>query len=453
MQIFGLLLTYLDRYIITDLSYDVKGLFALDINQLLKGMSCACGKNHTCPIEAVYIEKGATKRLATLCDGFDHILVVADQNTFAAAGEQTMAALADKQKKQVIFSGATILVPNEAAIQSVTEQLEGIDLIVGIGSGVIQDLCKYVSFYNDLPYIIVATAPSMDGYASNGAAMITDGMKVTYSAGLPMAIVADTEIIKNAPLDMLKAGYGDIIGKFSALNDWKLSRVVNDEYFCDYIYNLTYAQIERTLGLADGILKRDEESVKTLMEALVIIGILMSFAGSSRPASGSEHHLSHFFEITGIITDTDYFAHGIDVAYSTVITAELREKLLRTDFPKTIYRPTDTAYRQAMQEIYHEVADGCIALQERIGHYKNDRSAVYLEQEDKIKKVLAEMPSSAKIRQMLSLVDLDMTEFHALYDEKKIRNAIRYAKDLKDRYTVLWLYFDLLGGEQNVSKH
>ena len=173
--------------------------------------------------------------------------------------------------------------------------------------------------------MIVATAPSMDGYASNGAAMITDGMKVTYPAGLPTAIIADTAVLKDAPMDMIKAGFGDIIGKFSALNDWKLSKCVNGEYFCQYIYDLTYQQIQKMLDLADGIQKRDEKTIGALMEALVIVGILMSFAGSSRPASGSEHHLSHFFEITGIVENVPYLAHGLDVVYSTVITAKIRE--------------------------------------------------------------------------------------------------------------------------------
>ncbi len=311
----------------------------LDINNLLKGVDCSCGKKHECPIDYVYIEKNATLRLREICKEQQRLLLVADENTFAAAGEQTVAALSDKLLQKVIFDTKEILVPDEIAIQAVEEKLESAEMIIGIGSGVIQDLCKYVSFYRAVPYVIVATAPSMDGYASNGAAMITGGMKVTYPAGLPKAILADTTVLKNAPMEMIKAGYGDVIGKFSALNDWKLSYLVNDEYFCQYIYDLTFEQIKKTLDLADGILKRSEESVKALMEALVIIGILMSFAGSSRPASGSEHHLSHFFEITGILTDSPYFSHGIDVAYSTVVTAALREELLASTFPEKVYRP------------------------------------------------------------------------------------------------------------------
>lgn len=417
----------------------------MDINKLLCGIKCDCGKMHTCGIDYVYIEENAVLRLNGICKDYKNILIVADQNTFEAAGEKTVAALNGKEIKKVIFSGKEILVPDEKAIETVQCELESVEIIVGIGSGVIQDLCKYVSFDNKLPYIIVATAPSMDGYASNGAAMITSGMKVTYSAGLPTAIIADTSVLKNAPIDMIKAGYGDIIGKFSALNDWRLSAAVNGEYFCDYIYALTFEQIEKTLKLANGILKRNEDSIKALMEALVIVGVLMSFAGSSRPASGSEHHLSHFFEITGIITNTEYFPHGIDVAFSTVITAKIREKILANSFPQKNYRPSKEQYLKKMTEIYKEVGKECVALQKRVGSYQKERTAIYLEKEAEIRKILSEMPTAQDIKEMLSLVDLNTDEFYKLYGKEKIENAVLYAKDLKDRYTVLWMNYDFYG--------
>ena len=417
----------------------------MDINELLKGVKCACKKTHTCDIKYVYIERNATHRLSEICNEFHSILLVADENTFGAAGSKTEKALGEKISSKIIF-GKDILVPNEDAIKAVSDALLGIDMIVGIGSGVIQDLCKYVSFESGIPYVIVATAPSMDGYASNGAAMITGGMKVTYPATLPLAIVADTEVLAAAPIEMLKAGYGDIIGKYSALNDWKLSHLINNEYFCPYIYDLTYNQIERTLKLADGLLRRNEESVKAVMEALVVIGILMSFAGSSRPASGSEHHLSHFFEITGIIDNTEYFPHGIDVAFSTVITAKIREKILNGEFPQKIYRESKEQLKSNLCAIYKQVADGCIALQEKVGNYENDRTALYLEKEAKIREILGEMPSSQEIENMLSLVGLDMNAFYSLYGKEKIQTAVLYAKDLKDRYTVLWINYDFYGG-------
>ncbi len=416
----------------------------MNINGLLKPIPCSCGKTHTCDIEQVFIEKDAIFRLKDALKNHHNILVVADENTFNVAGEKTLSVLQDKSVKTVIFSGKTVLVPDEKAIEKVTENLEKAEMIIGIGSGVIQDLCKYVSGQSKISYLIVATAPSMDGYASDGAAMILNGMKETVKSGLPRMIIADTSILKDAPFEMLQAGYGDIIGKFSALNDWKLSALVNGEYFCQYIYDLTYKQIETTLSLADGIKQRDEESIKALMEALVIVGILMSFAGSSRPASGSEHHFSHFFEITGLLDNTPYFSHGIDVAYSTVITAKIRQDIVNKKFPEKLFRLSESEYKKVIENIYSSCAEGCIQLQEKIGNYK-DKLSIYLEKEQEIKSILSECPTSEEIEKMLQKVDLDIKDFYNLYSEKQIENAILYAKDLKDRYTVLWLNYDLFG--------
>lgn len=420
----------------------------MDINTLLQGVQCTCGRYHRCDIRYVAIEKNAISHLGNITKEYRNILLVADENTYAAAGEKTMRALREKQLRKVVFSGKAVLIPNEEAIDRVMQETSGIELIIGIGSGVIQDLCKYVSLKCAIPYYIVATAPSMDGYASTGAAMILEGMKVTVSADVPTAIIADTEVLKNAPMEMIQAGYGDIVGKFSALNDWKLSRIINGEYFCQEIYDLTMDMVHKTLKLADGLWQRQEESVKVLMEALVIVGIAMSFAGSSRPASGSEHHLSHFFEITGIVNGEKYFPHGIDVAYSTVVTAKLREKLLAMPWPEKQCRPEKEEYISHIQRIYGPVADGCIALQDKVGLYQKDMLSVYKAKEAELRKVLSEMPNATEIQQMLSAVGLDVGEFYKLYSAAKINDAVHYAKELKDRYTVLWMYYDMFGGEE-----
>ncbi len=417
----------------------------MDINSMLRGVKCECGKTHLCDIEYVYIENGAISRLTEICAQKENILVVADENTYAAAGQKTEDALCSKNIKKVIFSGKTVLIPNEQAIETVGKSLDGSDLIIGIGSGVIQDLCKYVSHFSGVPYMVVATAPSMDGYASDGAAMILKGMKETVPAGLPRAIIADTEVLKDAPLEMIKAGYGDIVGKYSALCDWKLAHAVNGEYFCRYIYDTTYKMIKNTLDTAKGLLERNEGSIQALTEALMIVGIMMSFAGSSRPASGSEHHLSHFFEIVGIVNSQDYFAHGIDVAYSTVVTAEIREKILSKEFPKVQFVPERSKFCERMSQIYGPVADGCIALQDKAGSYSKDRISVYKSKEAEIREILAEMPNPKELCGMLELCEIDIKEFYDTYGGQKISDAILYAKDLKDRYTVLWLNYDMFG--------
>lgn len=420
----------------------------MNINELLKGLDCSCGKKHECAIKYVFAENNAVSHLKDICKEFNHILIVADENTYKVAGSKTEKYISDKNISHQIFSGTSILIPNESAIEAVQSKLNDIDLIIGIGSGVIQDLCKYVSHNSGIPYYIVATAPSMDGYASSGAAMITDGMKVTYSAKVPDAIIADTSILKDAPMEMIKAGYGDIIGKYSALNDWKLGKIVNNEYFCPYVHDLTYDMLKKVLPLAKNLLKRDEESIQILTEALILVGIAMSFAGNSRPASGSEHHLSHFFEITGIIDNTEYLPHGIDVVFSTAITSEIREKILKSEFPKTQYIIDPKTYEKEMERTYKSVSAGCIQLQEKLGTYKEQRTLIYKEKESEIKEILAECPTREDIEKILSEIELDIKDFYKTYSKEKISDAIHFAKDLKDRYTVLWMYYDMFGLEE-----
>lgn len=419
----------------------------MDINSLLKGRECECQRTHTCPIKHIYVEDGAIMRLRELTGSYNSILLVADENTFSVAGKMTKEALKEKKTSELIFSGKTLVIPNEESIERVRRCLDGVDLIIGIGSGVIQDLCKYVAHFSALPYMVVATAPSMDGYASSGAAMILKGMKETVPANLPVAIVAELDVLATAPIEMIKAGYGDIIGKYSALCDWELSSIVNGEYFCSYIYRTTLETVEKTLSTADGLLKRDKKSVGALMEALITVGIMMSFATSSRPASGSEHHLSHFFEITGIINNTPYLAHGIDVAYSTVITTQIREALIKKMPLGEQFSLKREDYLSKMDKIYGPIAGECVALQDRVGAYKRDRMSTYRENWAKIKEIFEKAPTSSEIKQMLSLAELDVSELYKTYGEERLRTAIAWAKDLKDRYTVLWMGFDILGEE------
>ena len=149
--------------------------------------------------------------------------------------------------------------------------------------------------------MIIATAPSMDGYASVGAAMILNQMKITTSARVPYAILAESDIVRTAPMDMIRSGYGDIVGKYSCLNDWKLAHLLLGEYFCQEVYDTVMDAVKCTEGTAEALLHRDRNAIRNLMEALVAVGIMMSYVGNSRPASGSEHHLSHFFEIVGLL--------------------------------------------------------------------------------------------------------------------------------------------------------
>jgi len=416
------------------------------INQLLKGkFDCACGKEHTCDIEHVIIKSGASDEVHTLCGNYNSIVICADKNTFATCGERVAKSLGAKVESIKVFDCEGFLIPNEDAIDALDAFItDKTDLIIGIGSGVINDLCKYVSFKNGLRYYIVATAPSMDGYASVGAAMITGGMKTTFNARVPAAIIGDVDILKDSPMDMIKSGFGDIIGKYSALNDWKLAHCVIDEYFCQYVYDLTYDTVLKTRALADGIEKRDPETIKTLMEALVIVGIAMAYVDNSRPASGSEHHLSHYFEITGIIKGRNYLNHGLDVVYSTIETQTLREKIMALDScPEKMYEFDRESWVDAINESYGSAAEGVIALQDKMNYYGRGLENVYREKWNEIIDILRDTPSVDELNGILATAGLDFEYYNKFYGRDVIEDADLYAKDLKDRYTVLWLYFSL----------
>ena len=417
----------------------------MDFQQLLQPWICGCGMEHTCAIKRVEIGYRALERLPALTEAYAHILVVADANTYGTCGSTVEALLGGKRDHSLIFPGDTLLIPNEAAIAAVQVQLRPeTDLILGIGSGVIQDLCKYVSFEAGLPYQIIATAPSMDGYASKGAAMIIGNMKITCNTHVPEAILGDLDVLKNAPMEMIQSGYGDILGKFSCLNDWKLSAVVRGEYFCQTIYDMIDDMLMRVKDLGPALLRRDPDAIGNLMEALVGVGIAMAFVGSSRPASGSEHHLSHFFEVTGLLNREYYFMHGIDVAYSAVYTQQLREELLHLTQPVSRGGHDRVRWEQEIHRIYTDAAAGVIELQDKQGWYEQNRLPVYAEKWDEIISVLREVPSSETLNAYLNSVGLDIQSFETTYRKNKIQDAIWYAKDLKDRYSVLWLYYDLM---------
>jgi len=416
-----------------------------DIDSLLGTKNdCGCGRVHVCDIERVVIRRGALRELPALVENYRKVLLVCDKNTRRVCGDRVDALLCDKIANRLTFED-DLLVPNEIAVARLEGCLdESIDLIVGVGSGVINDLCKHVSHAHNLPYYIVATAPSMDGYASKGAAMLFGGMKITTNASVPRAIIADTEVIAGAPAEMLRAGYGDIIGKYSCLNDWRLSAAVNGEYLCDYVYNLTYKTVSTVAGMGAAIASRDEESVAALMRALVVVGIAMAYMGNSRPASGSEHHLSHYFEVTGLLRGEPYLCHGVDVAYSTYETAKLRQELLKIEQPKA--KTFDVSdWESNIRRVYGaqgncETADGIIALQNKLGWIYEDKIDTYVEKWNEIRAILADSPTPDEINDMLLSVGMSMDEFVDTYSEQKRRDALIYAKDLKDRYTVLWLY-------------
>ena len=292
--------------------------------------SCACGKSHKVDIQAIRVGSGVIQELPGILRdlGASHIFLVTDNYTYEAAGRQVEQLLdqAGLAYHKRVFQTETPLVPNEYALGSVLAAMTSQDdMLLAVGSGTLNDVTKYVSARTGVPYVIAATAPSMDGYASTVAPTILDGFKTTLPAVYPAAIVADVDILKDAPMPMLTAGFGDIIGKFTSLADWRLSHQLNGEYYCPEVAGVIEAAVETCAANAQALAQREPQAIQGVTEALILSGLAMGMVGVSRPASGAEHQMAHYWEMDALRRGEEHPLHGNAVGVGTVLASSLYE--------------------------------------------------------------------------------------------------------------------------------
>ena len=168
-----------------------------------------------------------------------------------------------------------------------------VDLIIGVGGGKSIDLAKFVAKELGKDIISVPTAASHDGIASPFSSIKGINGPTSIKTRTPIAVIADTEVIVKAPKRLNLAGVGDILGKFSAVLDWRLAHRLKGEYYGSYAASLALMSAKHILKYVNALKRMDEEGVRILVEALISSGVAMCIAGSSRPASGSEHLFSH----------------------------------------------------------------------------------------------------------------------------------------------------------------
>lgn len=289
---------------------------------------CSCGRNHSIDIQKISISNNVINEVVNIASKYKEskIFLMADNNTYLISGKNIEEELKKQQfnLKSFVFQTLNPLVPDEKALGRLLVEIEeDTSLIISIGSGTLNDLARILSYKLKIPYIIVGTAPSMDGYASSISPLIINGFKRTYEAVYPMAIIADIKAMKKAPKEMITAGFGDIIGKYTALTDWKLSKTINNEYYCENTVKLVKNAIEKCVDNVDGIINREDSSIQSLVEALILSGVAIGLVGNSRPASGAEHHLAHYWEMDFLSKGRLHPLHGNLVAVGTIVISAL----------------------------------------------------------------------------------------------------------------------------------
>jgi glycerol-1-phosphate dehydrogenase [NAD(P)+] len=206
-------------------------------------------------------------------------------------------------------------------VLDVENQIEELkpQILFGVGGGTIIDSAKVSSGSQNIPFISVPTTVSHDGIASPLASIKGSDKPYSILAQAPLAIIADTEVIAQAPWRFVISGCGDIISKFTAVKDWKLAHLENGEYYGGYAASLALMSAKLVTENAELIVYRQDEGLRILLEALISCGVAMSIAGSSRPCSGSEHLFSHALDII----NSNHAMHGEQCGVGTILTAYL----------------------------------------------------------------------------------------------------------------------------------
>jgi len=418
---------------------------------------CRCGRNHNVDIENIMIGSGVISSLNQAVQRFAgrKIFIIEDKNTRMAAGDRVEALLEEEIEVYKYVFDDEHFIPNESSIGRIVVEIpEDTGLIVAVGSGSINDMARFISFKLHIPYIIIATAPSMDGYTSTVSPLIVDGVKTTYNAVYPNMIIADTDILKEAPMHMLHAGLGDILGKYTALADWRISSMLNGEYFCDLVEELVLETIKKCMGVALKIKDRNPEAIESIMEALVLSGLAIGMVGASRPASGEEHHLSHCWEMVfmdrGIHTK---WLHGNYVGIGVGIIIEAYRYLsslnIKKVYEKGTYRHLDRdKWINVLSDVYGKNAENVIRYKADFINFDTDirekNMIKIMKNWDGIKHVCdGFLPDPETVRNVLK-------ESGAVYHPKEVgidrelfRKSFIAAKDIRKRYGVLQLLEDI----------
>ena len=418
-----------------------------------QGHRCACGREHKIGLKVLRIGSGAVNALpeGLRALGCKKPFVVCDQDTKKAAWHFVQPVL---EKAGVTWCLYEIRrrhpEPDEETVGEITMAFDpGCDCILAVGSGVINDCCKVLARAVGRPQLVVGTAPSMDGYASDSSSMILSRTKTTLYNACPQVILADTRIMKDAPMRMLQAGLGDMIAKYVALCEWRMTALINGEYYCEEIAGMMRASLKKIVESAPRMLQRDEEAIGAVAEGLILSGIAMAFAKISRPASGLEHYFSHLWEMFSLDRGLPTELHGIPVGVGTLLCLELYDRI-RTLQPKDGELPWDEeTWQQEMRRVFGQAAEGLLEKENALWH--NNGQGARKARNEKIRAnwpallriMQEELPQTRFIARLMEDARMPMRPRDLGWTDQDVRDAFCYSRSTRDKYLTSSLLWDM----------
>lgn len=432
----------------------------MTLDELIRdgGYECECGRHHGAGLKFLKIGRNATQYV---CDAMQSIgitkpFIVCDKNTKKAAWDRVKTELDKAGISYQLFCFENDHVePDEHAVGALCMAFDpSCDGVIAIGSGVINDCCKVLAYAIGCPQMVVGTAPSMDGYASNSSSMIQNRVKVTLYNACPGAIIADTEIMKDAPARMLWAGLGDMLAKYIALCEWRISHMVTGEYYCEAVAGLMRSSLAKIVANAPRLMERDPDVIGAVAEGLILSGLAMAFAQVSRPASGLEHYFSHLWEMFALDRGLPTELHGIQVGVGTYLTFKIYDRLRnikpdRETAEKAMAAFDPAAWEERVHRIFGKAAQTLIDKEKAIWH-KNapaehlKRMDIILSNWDTIMKIAEEeLPPTDEIVALMERQGMPIRPADIGESVQDAYDAFVASRDIRDKYLTSSMLWDI----------
>jgi glycerol-1-phosphate dehydrogenase [NAD(P)+] len=395
----------------------------------------------------VELGMGAIGRLPRAIEDLElprRVLLIAQPETWEAASAPVQAALrAAGMKSQVHITTADSV--NDEAAADIELVLRDNPLLVpaAIGSGTVNDLVKMAAQEARVPYISVATAASMNGYPSPISAVLKDGLKSTVPAAPPVLIVADTTVLAAAPYELAGSGYADLLAKPCSVADWILARDVAGEEFDPEPLEIMGGVVEPVIEAGHGVAVGDTAATETLMAGLLLSGLSMAAAGTSQPASGAEHLVSHFWDMIGHRDGWELDLHGRQVGIGCILMSALWERLLRLEADDLVpAEGCDAGSLEVdMRDVYGPLSEPCLReirgkspAPDAVGARLRRARELWPE----LKRLLADTVVPARqMRADLAAGGAPLRLEQIGRSPNQARLALRWARTLRNRYTCL----------------
>lgn len=395
---------------------------------------CECGHEHNMVTELCIIESGCLadfdKHVASL--GITgRCAAIYDENTYRATeGKHPRADL------EIILPPEGLHADEHAVGLAMPRIPKDCDYLIAVGSGTVHDTTRYCAHELGIDFISCPTAASVDGFCSSVAAMTWCGFKKTFTAVAPRLVIADLDVISAAPRFLTNSGFGDMIGKFIALADWRISHVLTGEYLCERIYKMTLDATREVMAAAEDILRGSHEAHGKLIYGLLMSGLAMQLLGNSRCASGAEHHISHLIEMQpkGLGASSDAL-HGEKVGVGTLMAAREYHRILAAS---PTFRDCPALPRERVAELFCDLADSIYTENAKIcteGITKERLEAAW----SCVAEVISGIPTEAELYEKYKLLGLKASLSDIGVSESLRAKLLDYSPFVRNRLTLMRL--------------